>query len=144
MLIKTILTFICFIGSLSALLYFTMEGRDGGLFAVLSGSEDTPQPVFYRSIGVGDAAHSRFEPAQRVAQVYTLELTTAASKGEADLLIAKLLKSGVRAFYSEIKHGDRTVWSIRKGVFSSLQDAQSASQVLLAERQIKNSVIELN
>ena len=144
MLFKTILTFICFLASLIALFYFTIHGKDGGLFAVLSSDEHRPQPVFYSSIGDGLGEQRRVEPAQRVAQVYTLELTTAHSRGEADLLIAKLLKSKVRAFYSEIKRGDKTIWSIRKGVFSSLQDARVASRALLAERKLKNRVIELN
>ena len=110
MLFKTILTFVCFLASLVALFYFTMQGKDGGIFAALSGDEDKPQPVFYRSIGEGLNDRRRVEPAVRVAQVYTLELTTAHSKGEADLLIAKLLKNKVRAFYSEVKRGDTTVW----------------------------------
>ena len=144
MLFKTILTFVCFLASLVALFYFTMQGKDGGIFSALSGDEDKPQPVFYRSIGEGLGERRRVEPAVQVAQVYTLELTTAHSKGEADLLIAKLLKNKVRAFYSEVKRGDTTIWSIRKGVFSSLQDARSASQALLAERKLNNKVVELN
>lgn len=144
MLFKTILTFVCFLTSLVALFYFTMQGKDGGIFAALSGDEDKPQPVFYRSIGGGLGERRRVKPAKRVAQVYTLELTTAHSKGEADLLIAKLLKNKVRAFYSEVRRGDTTIWSIRKGVFSSLQDARSASRTLLAELKLKNKVVELN
>ena len=144
MLGKTILTFVCFLVSLSALLYFALEGKDGGLFAVLSNNADTPQPVFYRSIGAEERDRRPVEPAQRVAQVYTLELTTASSQGEADLLIAKLLKAKVRAFYSEAQRGDKTVWSIRKGIFSSLRDAHTASRSLLAEQKIKSKVIELN
>ena len=144
MLFKTILTFVCFLASLVALFYFTMKGTDGGIFAALSGDEGKPRPVFYRSIGGGLDARRRLMPAERVAQVYTLELTTANSKGEADSLIAKLLQNKVRAFYSEVKRGDTTIWSIRKGIFSSLQDARSASHALLAERKLNNKVIELN
>ena len=144
MLFKTILTFVCFLASLVALFYFTLKGKDGGIFAALSGNEDKPRPVFYRSIGGGLDERRRVEPAKQVAQVYTLELTTASSKGEADLLIAKLLKNKVRSFYSEVRRGDTTIWSIRKGVFSSLQDARSASRALLAELKLKNKVVELN
>ena len=51
MLFKTILTFVCFLASLVAIFYFTLQGREGGIFAALSGDRDRPQPVFYRSIG---------------------------------------------------------------------------------------------
>ena len=144
MLFKTILTFVCFLASLVALFYFTLKGKEGGIFAALSGNENKPQPVFYRSIGGGADEQRRVAPARRVAQVYTLELAMANSKGEADLLIAKLLKNKVRAFYSEVRRGDTAIWSIRKGVFSSLQEARSASRALLAELKLKNKVIELN
>ena len=145
MIFKTILTFVCFLASLVALLYFfTTKGKEGGIFAALSSDKDKPQPVFYRSIGTGLETRRRVKPAKQVAQVYTLELTKAHSKGEADLLIAKLLKNKVRAFYSEVRRGDATIWSIRKGVFSSLQDARSASRALLAELKLKNKVVELN
>ncbi len=144
MLYKTILTFVCFLASLVVLFYFTMRGEGGGIFSALSRDEGGPQPVFYRSIGGGLEERRRVEPAKRVARVYTLELTTAHSKGEADLLIAKLLKNEVRAFYSEVKRGGATIWSVRKGVFASLRDARTASQALLAERKLKNKVIELN
>ncbi len=143
MIFKTILTFVCFLAALVALFYLTMKGKEGGIFAALSG-DDRPPPVFYRSIGGGLDEQRRVKPAKQVAQVYTLELTTAHSKGEADLLIAKLLKNKVRAFYSEIRRGDTTVWSIRKGIFSSLQDARSASRTLLAELKLSNKVVELN
>lgn len=144
MLFKTILTFVCFLASLVALFYFTLQGKDGGIFSALSGDDSKPQPVFYRSIGGGADEQRRVAPARRVAQVYTLELATANSKGEADLLLAKLLKNKVRAFYSEVRRGDAAIWSIRKGVFASLQDARVASRALLAELRLKNKVVELN
>lgn len=145
LLLKTGLTFICFLTTLVSLLYLGMGGKvsdltgGDGLFGL---HRDVPEPLFYQSIGVetntGDA-----DEIEQVAQVYTLELALASSRQEADRLISKLLRDEVRAFYSEVRKNDKTAFSIRKGIFSSLEDARSASKALLAKKDLPNRVIEL-
>lgn len=143
---KTGLTFVCFLTTLVVLFYLGMGGKvsdltgEDGFFGL---RRDVPEPLFYQSIGLETHDGDEGE-IEQVAQVYTLELALATSRQDADRLISKLLRDEVRAFYSEVRKGDKTAFSVRKGIFSSLEDARSASRALLARKDLPNKVIELH
>lgn len=144
LLFKISLTFGCFLATLIALFYLGLgDGVDGLAKRLSSRVAADPDKVFYRTIGNDVTGES---PAGKVGggSSYSLELAVLPSQDRASRMVTGLLKRGVRAFYIEIRTDQqKVVYSVRKGVFSSLAAARSASAALLAQRQLANRVVEL-
>lgn len=141
---KISLTFVCFLATLIALLYLGLGDGVNDLAKRLSsqGGVD-PKAVFYRTIG-NDVVDELPDDGDRVVSSYSLELAVFRSQEQASRMVTGLLKRGIRAFYLEVKGGQQgVVYSVRKGVFSSLAAARSASKALLAQRKLANRVVEL-
>ena len=144
LLFKISLTFVCFLATLIALFYLGLGDGVDGLAKRLSSREAVDsEKVFYRTIG-NDVVEQLPDDEGRVASSYSLELAVFQSQGRASQMVTNLLKRGIRAFYIEVQTDQQTVvYSVRKGVFSSLAAARSASTALLAQRKLTNRVVEL-
>lgn len=148
---RIIVTFCCFIIALMALWYWGMGGDFSSVqnFIMsrggLTNTNAKPPALFYQTIGVGTGLDDSSSPTKTVNNMFTLELQVVATRSQADRMISDLLKRGVRAFYTE--HSDKNgkkIFSIRRGLYSTLEEAQSASRILLAQRSLRNRVVELS
>ena len=144
LLFKIGLTFVCFLATLIALFYLGLgDGVDGLAKRLSSKGRVDPETIFYRTIG-NDVVDELPDDGDRVVSSYSLELAVFRSQEQASRMVTGLLKRGIRAFYLEVRAGQQgVVYSVRKGVFSSLAAARSASEALLAQRKLTNRVVEL-
>lgn len=144
LLFKISLTFVCFLATLVALFYLGLGDGVNDLAKRLSSRGAAGhETVFYRTIG-NDVVDELPADEDRVASSYSLELAVFPSQDRASQMVTDLLRRGVRAFYIEVRSGQQgVVYSVRKGVFSSLSEARSASAALLAQRKLTNRVVEL-
>ena len=144
LLFKISLTFVCFLATLIALFYLGLGDGVDGLAKRLSSLETIgSKKVFYRTIG-NDVVDRLPDDDGQVASSYSLELAVFQSQNRASKMVTNLLKRGIRAFYIEVQNDQQAVvYSVRKGVFSSLTAARSASAALLAQRKLTNRVVEL-
>ena len=144
LLFKISLTFVCFLATLTALFYLGLGDGVDGLAKRLSLRKAVDhEKVFYQTIG-NDIGKEPPDDGGRVASSYSLELAVFSSQDRASQMVTSLLKRGIRAFYIEVPAVQQNVaYSVRKGVFSSLAAARSASAALLAQRKLTNRVVEL-
>ena len=148
--VRIAITLCCFIVALMMLWYWGMGGDLSSMQRLVFSrggvlSSDAPPALFYQTIGIGTEQDSP-DPSKTVNDMFTLELQVVATRSQADRMIADLLKRGVRAFYTEhtASNGGQKTYSIRRGLYSTLEEAQSASRILLAQRSIHNRVVTLS
>ncbi|MDE3270050.1 MAG: SPOR domain-containing protein [Pseudomonadota bacterium] len=147
LLIRIAITFCCFIVALIVLWYWGMGGDLSSVLSkngMLSHLSDTPPDLFYQTIGVGvDADNTAID--KIASNMFTLELQVVATRSQADRMITDLLQRGIRAFYTEHTDKDgKKLFSVRRGLYSTLEEAQSASRIFLAQRAINNRVVALS
>ncbi len=102
-------------------------------------------PLFYKSIGQIPTPKLE-EPSSdnAVAETkYTLEFQTVPTEDEAKKQISLLKGEDGIAYYTPIRRGDRTLFVIRKGIFTDKAEALRISEKIKSEKGFNAKVEEL-
>jgi cell division septation protein DedD len=103
------------------------------------------QQLFYKSIGQTSPALEKKTPAAQTtfSHKFTIELKVVNKREEAEALISKLEKQGIKAYFTPFNSRGRVFYRVRQGIYTTEASAQQFAAKLRTAQNLPVTVVRL-